>query len=63
MKKAQRKMTLNRETLRNLESAQLQEVAGGLSRNGSCCNSSCDTVTLIACVSQNNSCDSCDTTC
>jgi hypothetical protein len=53
-KKNHRKMSLHRETLRSMEGAQLQEAVGGLSVNGSCCNSSCDTVTLIACVSENH---------
>jgi hypothetical protein len=49
-----RKLTLQRETLRSLEGAQLQEAAGGLTVNGSCCNSSCDTDTLVGCVSANH---------
>jgi hypothetical protein len=59
MKKAHRKMTLSRETLRSLESAQLLQAAGGLTLNGSCCNSSCDTVTLFACPSRRGG-DTCD---
>ena len=48
-----RKLTLQRETLRGLEGAQLQEAAGAYTLNGSCCNSSCDTETVFVCYTRN----------
>ena len=50
-----RKLTLQRETLRSLEGAQLQGAAGALSKE-SCCNSSCDTITYVTCPTQRDTC-------
>jgi hypothetical protein len=51
-----RKLTLQRETLRSLEGAQLKEAAGART-NESCCNSSCDTYTLVTCPTLRDTCD------
>jgi natural product precursor len=56
MKKKLSKLTLSKETLRNLSEAQLSEVAGGYSLGGTCdsCNFSCDPSSVRICPPTSN---------
>ncbi|HVT60593.1 MAG TPA: class I lanthipeptide [Thermoanaerobaculia bacterium] len=54
-----RKMMLNRETLRSLDAATMQEVAGGISGPYTC-NASCATdVTCVSCRTRCSAASSC----
>ena len=60
-RKTAKKMTLNRETLRDLQGTALQEAAGA-SHNFSHCNpTACATVCVTKCASNCFSCVDCDT--
>ncbi|MEA2561061.1 MAG: hypothetical protein QOH06_2565 [Acidobacteriota bacterium] len=51
MKKKVSKLTLNRETLRNLNDTEINQAVGGWSLGGTCdsCNYSCDPVSVRIC--------------
>lgn len=53
MKKRSKKLTLNRETVRNLSASHLEEAAGGIPTTGPSCEEGCsDTIPASIC----NSC-------
>jgi hypothetical protein len=56
MKKSSKRLTLNRETLGNLEEGHLHEVNGGFATDASCANS-CDPVSVrLACATTRYTC-------
>lgn len=54
MKKKLPKLTVNKETLRNISDTQISKAAGGYSLGGTCesCNYSCDPYTVRFCPSR-----------
>jgi hypothetical protein len=58
MKKKHRKLRLNRETLRELESGDLRGVAGGATENPTRCDPNSNCVTCDACT-ETRTCDTC----